>query len=516
MHRILFLLLLLVPAAAHAEWRSAESPHFIVYSGGTEEQLKAAVVKLERFHRVLRTLSGVKKAEVPFKPRIFMMSDVYQVQRTLGGRSSVLGYYDSTERGPILVGAHKGAGGDRDLNAETILLHEYTHHFMLDYFPATYPSWFIEGFAEYYGRTRIGDDDKVEIGQPALSRYEAMQYAWVPTHKMMTAKSARDFEGIFHSVYSQGWLTVHYLTHNPERQGQLGTYLEAINSGKSYQAAMDEAFGKNATRLDTELQTYSRKSRILTTILPFKPIELPPLKTRVLRPAEEALIFHEIMLSRGLSIKEADKFAREVREIAARFSNDPYALSMLVEAELAVENKAAAKAAIDRWLAIEPNAPRGLMHKANLRIEELREAKSTNQAEWKAVEQMLVRAVNRAPSDAMVLEAYYDSFVARGVEPPVTAQNALYMAHEIVPNYSEFRHKIAADFERRGMIEDAINTIRPAALYFDENESEREKRRRERLQQKYRTVGREIRETPLEMLSRLEAKLAQQKTASAQ
>jgi hypothetical protein len=513
MFRRLLLLLLLVPSAASAEWRATESPHFIVYSGGTPEQLNAAVVKLERFHRVLRTLSGATKAEVPFKPRIFMMPDVYHVQKTLVGGEGVLGYYESTARGPILVGAHKGAGGERDLNAETILLHEYTHHFMLDYFPATYPRWFTEGFAEYFGRTQIGDDDKVEIGLGANSRYESMKY-WVPTRKMMTAKTPKDFDGIYYSVYGQGWLTVHYLTHNEQRQGQLQTYLAAINAGESYEAAMNKAFGENATRLDTELQSYSRKSRIPTTILPFKPLQLPPLKTRVLSPAEEALIFHEVVLSRGLSVREADKFAREVREIAGRFPNDPYALSMLVEAELAVDNKTAASAAVDRWLAVQPEAPRGLMHKANLRIRELSDSGSKDEAAWKAAQQMLVRAVNRAPNDALVLEAYYDSFVSRGIDPPATAQNALYLAHEIVPNHVGFRHKLAADFERRGLIEDAINTIKPVALLYDENETEREKRRRERLEKKFRDVGREDGETPLEMLNRLEAKLGQPKTAS--
>jgi hypothetical protein len=516
MLRTLFVLLLLIPAAANAEWRSAESPHFIVYSGGTEAELNAAVVKLERFHRVLRTLSGVKKAEVPFKPRIFMMADPYQVQKTLGGIRGVLGYYEATSRGSILVGAHGGHGGEDDVSGESTLLHEYTHHFMLDYFPATYPKWFTEGFAEYFGVTRIGSDDKVEIGRAVNSRYEAMQYAWVPTHKMMTAKSAKDFNGIFHSIYSQGWLAVHYLTHNPERQGQLETYLTAINGGQSYEAAMEKAFGKSATRLDTELQTYSRKSRIPTRILPFKPLDLPPFKTRVLSAAEEAFIHHEIMLSRGLSIREAEKFAKEVREIARRFPNDPYALSMLVDAELAVENFAAASAVVDRWLAVQPDAPRGLMHKANLRIRELHETASTDQAAWKAAQQLLVRAVNRAPTDPMVLGAYYDSFVARGVEPPATAQNALYLAHEIVPNHIDFRQKLAGDFERRGLIQDAINTILPVALEVDEGETEREKRRRERLQQKYRRVGSEIRETPLEMLTRLQAKLGQQATASAQ
>ena len=57
--KVLALLLLLVPAAAQAEWYEARSSHFIVYSDGSRADAQAFAEKLERFDYVLRTLHRV-------------------------------------------------------------------------------------------------------------------------------------------------------------------------------------------------------------------------------------------------------------------------------------------------------------------------------------------------------------------------------------------------------------------------------------------------------------------------
>jgi hypothetical protein len=93
--------------------------------------------------------------------------------------------------------------------------------------------------------------------------------------------------------------------------------------------------------------------------------------------------------------------------------------------------------------------------------------------------------------------------------PPAGAQNALYRAFELVPQDDDLRYQLALDFEKRGMITDAIATIKPAAFALrSEDESAKEKRRREKLEEKYRGVGQKKRETAIEMLTRLEKKLA--------
>jgi hypothetical protein len=150
------------------------------------------------------------------------------------------------------------------------------------------------------------------------------------------------------------------------------------------------------------------------------------------------------------------------------------------------------------------------MHKAELQVEKLKAAGSTNQAEWKSARDLLVAAIRADQNDAKILEAYYDSFTAEGVLPTPGAQNGLFRAFDLVPQDEGIRYKLARDFEQREMIADAISIIKPAAvaLHEDSDESESEKRRRERLEEKYRSVGDSKVETAREMLARLEAKLA--------
>ena len=221
-----------------------------------------------------------------------------------------------------------------------------------------------------------------------------------------------------------------------------------------------------------------------------------------------------IELAQGILKREAAEFAGKVRSAAKRFPDDPFALALLSEAERLAGNRDAAAAAADRLLATAPNDPRGLLQKALAEMERLKAASSRDAGAWGAARQYLVRAAKLAPNDPLVLEAYYDSYEGQGVMPPEAAQAVLYKAHELAPSDSDLRYKVAADFEKRGMIEDAITIIRPVAyvLPHRKGESAKEKKRREEREEKYRGAGEVKRETAREMLARLEGKLAAKKS----
>jgi tetratricopeptide (TPR) repeat protein len=220
-----------------------------------------------------------------------------------------------------------------------------------------------------------------------------------------------------------------------------------------------------------------------------------------------------IELGQGILKREAAEFAGKVRSAAKRFPDDPFALALLSEAERLAGNRDAAAAAADRLLAVAPNDARGLLHKALVEMDRLKAASARDATGWNAARQYLVRASKVAPNDPLVLEAYYDSYAGQGVMPPEAAQSVLYKAHELAPSDSDLRYKLAADFEKRNMVEDAIAIIRPVAyvLPHRRGESAKEKKRREEREEKYRGAGEVKRETAREMLVRLEAKLAKKK-----
>ena len=503
---------------AEAEWKEATSAHFIVYSEGSEAQLREFAAKLEKFDFVLRAYHKVTAPSNPVKLRVYLLPSIQSVGK-MYGNEGVAGYYVPESRGLMMVGTHSAmtsASADARAHAdeipldyESILLHEYTHHFMFQYFPATYPTWYSEGFAEFWGATRFLPGNIVEVGRPADYRFESLvENRWLAVRKLLTAQSYADVPEL-DLLYAEGWLLVRYTFDQPERRRQLQAYLKAINDGSTYEAAMNKAFG-NPDQLNSELFDYAGHRKFTVLQLPFKPIGTGEIAMRHVSPAEDALIPLEIELSQGLLQREAKKFADKVRGAASRFPDDPYALALLAEAERLAGNRDAASAAADRLLAKAPNDPHGLLQKALIEMDRLRAASSKDPAAWTAVRQYLVRASRVRPQDPLVLEAYYDSYDGSGALPPEPAQAALYHAMELAPSDSDLRFKLASDFEKRDMIEDAIAIIRPSAyvLPHRKSETEKEKKRREELEDKYRGAGEHRHETAREMLERLERKLA--------
>lgn len=491
--------------AAQAEWREASTRNFIVYSDGNDADLRAFADKLERFDHVLRRVHRVTAPPSPNRLRVILVQNQLAVAQ-LNGRpnSRVAGYYIRDARGMMMVGSRNRSGGRTGIDGESVLLHEYTHHFMYQYFPATYPTWYSEGFAEFWGATRFLAGGVVEIGGSAEHRFGSFfMNRWLPVRALLTAQNYSQVSEL-DLLYAQGWLLVRYAWGNPERQRQLQRYLTLVNDGASYGDAAAQAFG-DLDRLNSELRAYAGRVRFDVVRLPFRTIDVGEIRTRALGPAEQALFNAEIQLSQGVSNAEFAQFATGVRQTAARFPQDPYALRLLAEVERIANQSAAADAAVDRLLTVAPNDPRGMMHRGMLRIDALRNAGGGSAADWSAARRTILRATELSPADPLLFEAYYDSFVAKGETPPDEAQAALYRALQLAPSDTRLRYKVASDFEQRGMIPEAIAIIRVDAFRAParDEETERQRERRERLEDRYRRAGARRAESAREMLDRL-------------
>src|SRR4051812_33520998 len=387
---------LLFSTAAQAEWYEATSRNFLVYSEGSEQDARDFAAKLERYNFVLRAYHHVTAPPAPNKLRVFLMAGGGDVARMAGAPASsgIAGYYVPTARAQMLVGTRsRRAQHTGSLDPESILLHEYTHHFMYRYFPATYPTWYSEGFAEFWGSTQIGANDVIEVGLPAEHRFSTFQaLGWLPIERLLRAHNYREVGGtnVF-LLYAEGWLLVRYVFEHPERRHQLEQYLNLINAGTSYEDAARQAF-PDIGRFNNELYDFAGTSHFTSVRLPFRTIDVGEITVRALRPAEQALITQEIKLSEGYEQREAADFATEVRNIAARFPNDPFAIRMVMETERLAGNDAAALAAADRLLAIEPNNARAMTTKGLIQVAALRAANSTDQAAWNAARQLFIRA----------------------------------------------------------------------------------------------------------------------------
>ena len=513
--KLFFAIAMLRPGVAQAEWHEATSAHFIVYSEGSQQEARDFAGRLERFDYVLRRIRPVP-ADVPsLKLRVFLLPDTAAVSRLAGGAA---GFYITDARGLMLVGTrHRTTASadirtvreDNDIPPESVLFHEYTHHFTFQYFPATYPVWYSEGYAEFWGSTRILQGDVVEVGLPADHRFSTFRaLGWLPVDRLLSAHNYSEVSGYnLFLLYAEGWLLVRYLFDHPDRQRQINEYLRLVNQGVDFAEAARRAI-PDMSAFNNELFEYAGTNRFNVVRLPFRTIDVGEIAVRTPGPAEQALLMDEIKVSRGYRQRDATEFANDVRGRASRFPNDPFAMRLVMETQYLAGNHAEAIAQADRLLAAQPNHPRALMTKGMSQLAMLMAARNNDAAAWQAARNLVARAANAARQDPVILTAYYRTFLMQNVLPPDGAQNALYTAMELAPSDDEIRYLLAHDYERRDMIPEAIAIIRPVAYQVPRrpNETPGERRDREERERRDRWAGTQWHESALTMLLRLEEK----------
>ena len=507
-------------APAHAAWRVAETEHFKIYSEATPEELSATVTRLEKFDKIVRVMTGNSKPASPVKVTMFQVRDMLAVAQTIPYPTrGIGGYYTTSFKGPHLIamrqdlresGATRGRASQSIRWGPEVTQHEYLHHYMYQYFPANYPTWYSEGFAEYYGTMAFGENNSVEIGHAPFFRMDVIKSSWLKAKDLLAAKSYADVTDVG-PLYAEGWLLTHYGAQNKERGKHLADYLNKVAKGMPYPEAASAAFG-DLDQLDKELKAHAKN--LTATRFSLKPIDIGPVAMRELGPLENALLRYEIGLRSGFRRDDMARISDNVRAARAGALDDPYGLAVQAEIDLLAENPKAALVSADKLVKLKPDDPRGLLAKGRAELELLGKAAGGSQGD--AARQSIARAAKLEPANPEPLVAYYHSYADAGVLPPPPAQNALMSALKLLPQDPEIRYMAAADFEKRGMIDEAILVISPAAYgSFDGDDGEERKRDKETAKAAAMFTGVTAHETPKKMLERLTAAKAKSGTAVA-
>jgi hypothetical protein len=498
-----------LPGVAEATWRKAESTHFIVYSEGDAASVRRQAERLEKLNLLQHVVTGLEKDKPALKVKVFVLRGFYDVQQTMPfPKEGVAGYYEASARGPYSV-ISRESDNNHFFSSQLVLFHELTHHFMYQYYNVAYPPWYVEGFAEFIGASKLDDSNEAILGQQSLNRYYSFKYeSWTPVREILMARSYDDMGQNIGALYAEGWLLTHYLELGGKRDGQLAAYLSAINAGKSYEDAAKDVFG-DLGKLNAELIAYSRRTALPATGITFKPISIPPVTVEEVAADRAAMMMDDLKLYAGIPAREAKAFAARVRTDAAKGGDTPWTLRIRAEADRLAGDRDDYAASVARWNALAPDDPQAMLHQALVKMDALAAAKSTDTAAWTAARRSIVAAARKAPDDTLILKAYFDSFRMQGIPPTSDAHNALYKALDLVPADPEMRYQLAASFEAHGDIQDAISVIRLAAFTEKDNLTPKEKAERDRDEEKYRLAGSVKHETPRDMLNRLLKKQAE-------
>lgn len=484
-------LLMATSGAAHAaDWKAYETAHFIIYSKSGEQDVEKLATGLETTDGLMRMASAISDKAKPIKVRIYEVPTEGEVQAALGeSDTGVAGFYTSNIIGPFAVTPHSTTFHDGDFTPGLVLHHEYAHHFMLQYFPAVYPQWYVEGYAELIGSSTVQSDGTVAYGMPAKQRGHDIAVDWVPLQDVLR-KPPEKLYGL--DPYAQGWALTHFFTFSNERAKQLRAYFDALNAGKSKPEAA-KVFG-DLNKLDREARAYVTSGSFIYKPVPVK-IANPVIEAvHPVSAGEAALIPETIAFSdddlsgyrkageREHEQHRRDEILQRIRDKARVYPNDPYALYLLAQAEFSAGHYKESEAAAARLLAIDPNHVRGLFIKS---LNVARAAASlSGQAQLAKAQEardLALRANRGDPGDPLPLLAFYDSFHLAGLVAPEPAVQDLMLVQGMLPDNSQIREMLVNEYVLDRNWKKAIATLAPLA--YDPHESPQRTAAREQMAQ---------------------------------
>lgn len=330
---------------ATAEWRRAESEHFIVYSDGREGVLRDYVRKLEIFDAVLRTEVAAGNAPGRKLP-IFLVpgENALREAHPYLPRYAAGVYVPSSE--DIFAVAIR-------TEADDYVLHEYVHHLMFQNFAGAYPAWLVEGFAEYYAASEFRRD-QVLVGGFLPGRVRILgRGAWISVRELLTTPFRETRGSDRDSYYPVAWLLTHWFLGNQDRRAQLQAYLTAVASGTPSIDAMQTATGLTPEQIERQLRSYFNGS-VPQTLHPIRNPD-PQMTITVLPPSADDLLLINQRLRIPTPDNQRPAVVADVRRRAARHPDDPLALLAVGHAELHMGDPEAGAAVLERLLELQPD-----------------------------------------------------------------------------------------------------------------------------------------------------------------
>ncbi len=466
--------MLALSTLAHAGWREASTDNYVIYSEGSRDSLLRFAERVEQFDQILRLMTGVRKPPPPIKLRIYLVSDESTVRELYPvPRPYLAGFYHASPSGGVAIASREHGSGEFALTSDTVLYHEYCHHFMSQYAPASYPVWYSEGFAEYFSSTTFNRDGSVDIGRLAMARLpELVLGTWLPADKLLNdglsdlpAKSWSQF-------YGEGWLLTHYLFANSQREHEFRQFLLLRVSGVPNNEALQQTFAPDVHALDSALHRYLDGRRLMARRILKPDLKSPAVSVRELSAAQGELLLPALHAELGVPDAERSKLLATIRNRAAHFPQDPYARTTVALAEARLGDPANAQQMLQRLLEEDATNRRALLESAWLKIHTDSSDDDARVAAEREARTLAVKANRLMNDDPEALLLFYLSFQHEASGPSQNAVAGLERAYEILPQREQTAVLLAHELVRAKRLDEAIRVLRPVAFSPHEGRAE--------------------------------------------
>ncbi len=465
--------LVFAASPAEARWLRAESAKFIVYSDGSQDDLTQYVEKLEIFDYLLRFEHGLKLDEAPpRKLTIYLVRNRAEMLRTNPGLGpNIGGYYSATDGDIYAVAIREDsretvshAARDSEEGKENVVFHEYVHHFMLQYFPYSYPTWLVEGYAVYFSTTSI-NGTRIEVGHFSNGRAQnLLDLKWVPIRDVLGKRLDQLPEGEAHAMfYAESWLLTHYFIKDPQRFKQLKAYMQAVGAGQNPVDAMQKVTGKTPEDLEKALHDYVRGG-LKYTAIEHKGGEAVKISVLALPPSADDILLEGQLVRRGLPAADRASYIADIKAKAARWPGDQMAELALARAEIDGGDRKAGEAILEKRLAADPNDVEALELAGRARLDDGDQFPDRIRELYIEATPYLAKAYKLDPNRYQTLRTYTRS--RRLLDKDYPSDNtleALLAALELAPQVDDIRVAAAQGMMRRNRWHIARQILAPLA-----------------------------------------------------
>ncbi|MEN2749683.1 hypothetical protein [Sphingomonas sp. T9W2] len=514
-------------------WRMAETPHVAVFSQGDEARLRATAHNLEKLHFLLSALLGrVDQPDDTIKISVTIIGDAAEFEQLrLTDSRWQYGpyphefaqtiYYDPRPEGPVLATTETdlnlilqpsrgrpssrncSAGEDSPLvdnfpivrpdpiaNGETAeylsqfpaneivvcqsansrLYAGFAQNYLMTYFPAAYPRWFVQGFGELFSTIAAGETS-IDYGRRPEGFFKVMdRFGDYPIKHVFDGRYLTG-EGRAWTPY-HAWRMVHFLYFSDTWKPRLEQYLAAVAAGADPKRAAS-VFGKPAD-LQRAVMLF-RGSKAPFDRVTFPADRIPEPTIRRLTRAEAGLIRGRLEMgaridvpdsgpNRDAALARRTAWLERLRGNATRFPDLIENQLLLAEAECRAGNPTECLSAADRALAQSPAEPNTMVWKGTALTQlAMRAPAGERRQRLEEARGYIVKANRQDPDGILPLIAYYNSFAVAGDRATDVAVGGLYKVVQAVPAAPEPRLKLGEELVARDIDDEARSTLLPVA-----------------------------------------------------
>lgn len=440
-------------AGAGETWTKAETRHFIIYSDGDTGGLRKSAEDLESFDDLFWSLYGLEPPSEPeAKLKVYMVGSIGGLRRVAPAMpGNVAGFYSASPDETYALSI-RGAG-------QSVLQHEYVHHLMMRHFPAVYPAWFVEGYAEYLMTAEIRGKS-ADVGKPDEGRqYDLTNNKWLPLSDVLGEEVWTIPPAKRTQFYAQAWLLTHYFLSEPARMPQFQAYIAAISNGEKSVDAMVKATDMTLPALEKALRLYYAGASHYREIDRSK--RPKPEVTIKTMPASAELMLEDLDVRTG--VPEASKAAllADLRTRAAAYPDDAFAQVVLARAEIVLGDPAVGAAVLKKRLAADPRDVEALALEAQRLVAAGDADPARQQADYDQAGALLASAFKLDPTRYQTLYAFAETRRLDPHYPSDNALQALLISFKQAPQVAEIRMATASALIARGKKAEARGLLSP-------------------------------------------------------